>query len=241
MNSHAMADPGRTEIERIRAEYARRRDCVPPGFYSWCREENLFFVAGASRQCLRMLAKHGKVPFGEVTAADIGCGTGEWLLEFIQWGARPENLCGIDLLEERVALARQRLPSACLVCGDARRLPWPDHSFDIVSQFMMFSSILDVAVRRTIAAEMLRVLRPGGSILWYDCRRANPFGSGIRAIRRKAIAALFPGCSVASRSVTLAPPLARRIVPLSWTLASLLETVPLLRTHLVAWIAKPCD
>jgi hypothetical protein len=40
------------------------------------------------------------------------------------------------------------------------------------------------------------------------------------------------------RPVTLAPPLARLLAPNSWTLATFLEAIPLLRTHLMAVLIK---
>jgi hypothetical protein len=62
--------------------------------------------------------------------ADIGCGVGTWLLTFLQWGARPENLHGIDLDENRIARARSKLVRSDLRVGDACVLPWPAASFN---------------------------------------------------------------------------------------------------------------
>ena len=76
-----------------------------------------------------------------------------------QWGAVAANLYGIDLIAGRIAYARERLPGADLRWGDARHLPWRDGSFDLVTQFTVFSSILDTQVQAEVAAEMLRVLR----------------------------------------------------------------------------------
>ena len=55
-----------------------------------------------------------------------------------------------------------------------RRLDFRTDSFDFVFQSTVFTSILDSEVRKEVAGEMLRVLKPGGVILWYDFHVNNP-------------------------------------------------------------------
>jgi len=147
-------------------------------------------------------------------------------------------IAGIDLSEERISLAAKRLPEADIQAGDAQALPWRSASFDIVTQFTVFTSILDDSVRMRIALEMLRVLNPGGVILWYDFRFNNPRNPNVRGIRRQEIRQLFKGCDIDFRSLTLLPPLARAVVSRSWLAAELLETLPILRSHYLALIRK---
>ena len=86
---------------------------------------------------------------------------------------------------------------------------------------------------------MWRVVKPGGVILWFDFRINNPRNKNVRGISSKEIYSLFPDCSIRRlRRVTLAPPLARRIVPVSWIAASCLEKIPFLRTHYLGIIRK---
>jgi ubiquinone/menaquinone biosynthesis C-methylase UbiE len=176
-------------------------------------------------------------PLENRSVADIGCGSGRWLLEFAQWEA--SGLHGIELDPGRLQRAKERLPSADLQTGDARHLPWADNSFDLVSHFTVFSSILNDSVRKQIAAEMLRVAKPGGVVLWYDFRVNNPRNPNVRGVTAREIRELFPGCDIRLRSVTLAPPLARAVVPVSWIAALLLEKLPFLRTHYLGIIRKP--
>ncbi len=225
------------EIERIREEYQARDRTIPPDFYAWHRAEIQYWQAGTARVCARLLHNSGAFPLTESSIADIGCGNGQWLLEFLQWGAVAANLHGIDLLGERIACARQRLPGVDLRCGDARKLPWRDGSIDLVTQFTVFSSILDTQVRNEVAAEMLRVLRPGGRILWYDCRYSNPRRAAVRGLSRDDIRKLFPSCSIQFAATTLAPPLSRTIARRSWALAAALESLRFTCTHLAAVIA----
>ena len=225
---------GSSEVARIRAEYARRSREIPPDFYSWARDVNLFFHCQIARTTIRSLQASGMYPLQGCSVLDVGCGGGTWLLEFAQWGA--EKLHGLDLDPTRLETAHRVLPGADLRCGDAQTLPWRDQSFDLVSHFTMFTSILDAGVKRAVAQEMLRVLKPGGLILWYDFRVNNPANHNVRGIGASEIRSLFPGCDVKLKRAMLAPPLARRIVPLTWIGALLLEKIPWLRTHYVAVI-----
>jgi len=161
---------------------------------------------------------------------DIGCGDGRMLREFLQWGARPENLAGIELRPEPVNYALTLNPNLDIRCGSATELSWPDKSFDLVSQHTVFSSILDWEMKKTIASEMTRVVRNTGLILWYDFW-LNPTNPQTRGIRPAEIKRLFPNCRYEFHRITLAPPIARRIVPISWMLAYGLERLTIFNTH----------
>lgn len=224
------------ESVRIREEYEARAATIPVDFYAWHRAEIQYWQAGVARVCARLLREGGAFPLAEAAIADVGCGNGQWLLEFLQWGARAGKLHGIDLLGERVAYAEARLPGVDLRCGDARFLPWQDGSFDLVTQFTVFSSILDEGVRAAVAAEMRRVLRPGGRIFWYDCRYSNPARQAVRGCNREDIRRLFPACSIRFAATTLAPALGRMVARRSWTVAAALEGLGFLNTHLAALI-----
>jgi SAM-dependent methyltransferase len=224
------------EIARIRAEYERRRREIPADFYSWSRDVNFFYHSQIARASIRALREAGRYPLNGCKVLDAGCGSGAWLLEFAQWGA--DQLHGLDLDPGRLDIAARMLPGADLRCGDARALPWPDECFDLVSQFTMFTSILDADVKRSVAGEMLRVLKRDGMMLWYDFRINNPANRNVRGIEAAEIRSLFPGCDVTLKRTTLAPPIARRIVPVTWIGALLLEQIPWLRTHYVAVIRR---
>lgn len=93
---------------------------------------------------------------------DVGCGTGVVALTAARTGAK---VTGLDLTPELVARARENVALSGLEVelheGDAEALPFPDGTFDVVvSQFgHMFAPRPEVVVR-----EMVRVLRPGGTI-----------------------------------------------------------------------------
>ncbi len=226
------------DLARITTEY-QRRDCeIPLDFYSWAKPANLLMHQQTLRSCIGMLRRASLFPLDGLRVADIGCGAGTWLLEFVQWGADPNMLAGIDLMPGRLDRARQRIPQSDLRVGSASELPWPDEHFDLVSQFLVFTSILDQSRRQAVANEMVRVLKSGGSILWFDFRVDNPNNPEVKALRRKEIKALFPGCSVELAPALLAPPLSRLLAARSWALAEALHVLPFLRTHYVGLIRK---
>lgn len=170
---------------------------------------------------------------------EVGCGSGVWIRDLIRWGAPPNNITGVELLPERAAMAQRLSPDGvCVHCGDARVLGFPDQTFDLVIQSTVFTSILDPNSQLQLASEMLRVLKPNGVILWYDFYRNNPWNADVRGVTRQDIHALFPGCRIRLRGITLMPPLVRMIAPVSWIACQLLSLIPLLRTHYLGTVKK---
>jgi SAM-dependent methyltransferase len=93
---------------------------------------------------------------------DVACGTGVVAITAARLGAR---VTGLDLTPELLAHARENASVAGVEVewheGDVEQLPFGDAAFDVVlSQFgHIFAPRPEVA-----AAEMLRVLKPGGTI-----------------------------------------------------------------------------
>lgn len=93
---------------------------------------------------------------------DVACGTGVVAVTCAMRGAR---VTGLDLTPELIVAARESAEIARVKVdfheGDAEQLPFPDAEFDVVlSQFgHIFAPRPEVAT-----AEMLRVLKPGGTI-----------------------------------------------------------------------------
>jgi ubiquinone/menaquinone biosynthesis C-methylase UbiE len=227
-----------SDTVRISREYERRARELPSDFYAWSRPANLLFHQQASRACIRLLHRASVFPLRGKRIADVGCGEGTWMLEFMQWGADSQALCGIDLNAERLARARSRIPQADLRTGNGSELPWPDESFDLVSQFTVFTSILDPELKHAIAREMVRILKPGGAILWFDFRFNNPRNDQVRGVSAREIRSLFTGCEVELVPALLAPPIGRLTAGWAWPLAELLHTLPPLRTHYAGLIRK---
>jgi ubiquinone/menaquinone biosynthesis C-methylase UbiE len=176
------------EENRIREVYNRRA--------AQAQENNLeatrFAVQNCSAAVRSLLKEWGMTDLSDKKVLDVGCGHGTWLRRYNEWGAMRSNLCGLDLMPDRIERARLGLgPDFNLVIASAGRLPYPKETFHLVSQFTMFSSVLDSAMRQMIASEMIRVLKPAGLIIWYDLRMNNPGNPDVRGINRKEIERLF--------------------------------------------------
>ena len=227
------------EVARIRAAYFRRGHTVPEGRYSIFKEENLLARPELERRIIRSLRRFGQVELKNNKILDVGCGSGFWLRQLIQWGARPENLFGIDLLQERIEKGRELCPrGTVLQCGDASKLEFEDNTFNLVLQFTVFTSILDPIMKKNVAREMSRVLKPGGIILWYDYFVSNPKNPDVQGVTRKEISSLFPGLSILLKRITLAPPIGRTIGPISPSLYCLLSAIKPLCTHYLGLLKK---
>jgi len=229
------------ERERIVSEMHRRAAQIPEGFYALDRPANRFIYQRYVAAARRLLAKARLGPPGHLKVLEVGCGDAQWLVEVRSWGARPAHLHGIDLDTAHIDRARMRLPDVDLRVGDASELPWGDEEFDMVIQSTMFTSILSPDMRLAVAREMVRVLKPRGVVLWYDFVYDNPRNGNVRGIGTGEIRKLFPGLAMTCRRVTLAPPLVRLIVPVSRRAVRLLDSIPLLRTHVVATLRRQPD
>jgi len=227
-----------TERQRIQADYRRRARETNSDVYSPWQPAQIFLKTVRKAVAAEMLNAALVFPRAGDRCLEVGCGTGGWLADLISWGVREPDLHGIDIDALRLSRAKEILPAADLRVGDAARLPWDNDRFNFVISSTLFTSVLDLGVRCLIASEIVRVLAPGGALLWYDFAFNNPKNPHVRGISRSEVRKLFPPLTGKIRSVTLAPPLARLIVPHSWTLASLLEAVPFLRTHLLAILIK---
>lgn len=142
---------------------------------------------------------------GDERALDAGCGRGLVAIELARrlpdgqvvgidaWRGRDQSgngrvaaelnvqMCG---LTERIAVAD----------GDVRRLRFDDDSFDVVTASLLLG-MLDPADRATALAELIRVLRPGGTLVVLDVGGAVPDDAALRTasldgIRRRKVPAL---------------------------------------------------
>ena len=229
--------PTPDEPQAIAERYARRH---VGDRYNPLRPEVLHARQERERALAALLARHLQRPLAELDVLEVGCGGGDNLLELIRLGCDPARLFGNELLPERAAAARLRLPASVAVHeGDALQMPLPDASFDLVLQYTVFSSILDDAFQARLADRLWQWLRPGGAVVWYDFTVDNPRNPDVRGVPLARVRALFPQARSDARRITLAPPIARRVARLHPQACNLLNTLPLLRTHRLAWIAKP--
>lgn len=101
---------------------------------------------------------------------DLACGTGALLGRFA--ALRPDlDLLGLDIDPAMIARAGERSRRAGarvkLITANADRVPLPDASLDAVVSVLAFHH-LPPPIKRGAAAEIRRLLKPGGSVLIAD-------------------------------------------------------------------------
>lgn len=98
---------------------------------------------------------------------EIGPGPGattEWLRH------RVETLVAVEIEAAAASRLRDRFANTNVevVDGDATALPFEDESFDSAGSFTMLHHVPTTALQNRIFAEVLRVLRPGGTLIASD-------------------------------------------------------------------------
>lgn len=227
------------ELRAVAARYARRTDNAR---YSILNPEVILSTQECQREMLFMFRSacgFTAESMRQIRVVDVGCGFGGHLLNFLRFGVSPENLFGIELLPDRVAYARTRVPSAVVIHeGDASTADLPPASQDVVFQSVVFSSLLSDSFQEQLAERMWSWLRPGGGVLWYDFIYNNPNNADVRGVPLKRVRELFPNGEISTRRVTLAPPISRRVCRLHPAAYHLFNMIPWLRSHLLCWIQK---
>ena len=105
---------------------------------------------------------------------DVASGTGRFLRDVKQNYPRLD-VSALDLSQHYLDAARRALASfraVDFVHANAEHMPFDDDSFDIVSCIYLFHE-LPTQVRHRVAAQMARVLKPGGLLVFMDSLQLN--------------------------------------------------------------------
>jgi ubiquinone/menaquinone biosynthesis C-methylase UbiE len=126
---------------------------------------------------------------------DVATGTGGLLGVLARRSPRPAEVVGIDSSASMLAVAAAKgLPVGWrLLPADARRLPFPDGRFDVVTVCYLLHLLGREARTRTIA-EIARVLRPTGRVVTVtvESRRPAARAALTRLPRRSGLRPLDP-------------------------------------------------
>jgi ubiquinone/menaquinone biosynthesis C-methylase UbiE len=138
-------------------------DQIAPGWYNF-RHHTIF------RTELEALARQwqkGKL-------LNIGCGHGADFLPF----AKGFELCGVDFSSKMLEMAQRYAAKynfkVNLAQADARRLPYPDSSFDWAIAVATYHHIKDAEERLEAMQELYRVLKKGGEAFITVWNHAQP-------------------------------------------------------------------
>jgi len=121
-------------------------------------EGSHWWYRGMRRNTLALLQQF-LAPGRTYSILDAGCGTGGTTEDLMRFGV----VTGIDFSADALGYAASR-GLRRLVCGSVERLPFADHTFDLVTSFDVIYH-WGVADERAALAEFRRVLRPGGLAL----------------------------------------------------------------------------
>jgi SAM-dependent methyltransferase len=224
------------EPQAVAQRYAKRTQAHR---YSLLKADVWQTVQERQRAMLRLFSQLGYLELESRCVLEVGCGNGSNLLELLRLGFASHHLRGIELLPERAELARAQLPAATVIHqGDALQCQVPAGSQDIVLVSTVFSSLLDDDFQQQLAQTMWRWVKPGGGVLWYDFTVNNPRNPDVRGVPVARVSALFPHGKLQTQRLTLAPPIARRVSAIAPSLYTVFNSMPWLRTHMLAWIGK---
>jgi SAM-dependent methyltransferase len=161
-------DPGGHETQL--AAPAVAADLYDQSYYlEWCAGYPEWAASGGAEASALYAGSLEKAGFraGEVVV-DLGCGRGELLAEAVDRGA--PRAIGVEYSEAALALARTTLHKrgvegrAEVLHADARAIPVPDGTADLVTMLDVVEHLTPEELDRTLA-EVLRITRPGGRVL----------------------------------------------------------------------------
>jgi arsenite methyltransferase len=130
---------------------------------------------------------------GDEQVLDVGCGRGLMLV-----GAAKRltsgKAVGVDIWQAvdqsdntpEAALENARREGVAdrieVATGDARSLPFPDQSFDIVVSHWVIHNLPSESERDRALEEIERVLRPGGQLILADIENRDRYAAKLRAL-----------------------------------------------------------
>lgn len=128
-----------------------------------------FFTALKVAELLRVVERHVGDP-SELTALDVGCGSGETDRELVDSFAQ---LHGVDVSPGMVAAASRANPGVRYQHYDGRTLPFDDGAFDLVFAISVLHHVPPPSWGRFVS-ELRRVVRPTGLVVAIEHNPLNP-------------------------------------------------------------------
>ena len=132
---------------------------------------------------------------GQSRLLEIGCGTGDFLVEATSRGF---DVTGIEISPSSSETATKRLDNGRVICGTLDSVNLPAASFDVIANSDVVEHVRDPAA---FAREAFRLLKPGGVMLvvtpsldswsrkllrrwWMEYKTEHLFYFGVRSLSR---------------------------------------------------------
>ncbi len=140
---------------------------------------------------------------GDEQVLDVGCGHGMMLLAAAKQLTSGRAL-GIDIWSQvdqadnssAATLANAALENVAdrvqVEDADARHLPFPDNSFDVVVSSFVIHNLSQPADRERVIREIARVLKPGGQLAIADIRHTAQYQRTLRSLGWTSLERWFP-------------------------------------------------
>jgi ubiquinone/menaquinone biosynthesis C-methylase UbiE len=122
---------------------------------------------------------------------DVGCGSGSGWYQLFRLGVCPQKTVGVDIQFDRLARLPHLYPQCAAINADGNTMPFANGSFDLVFESTMFATLPDESMRVGIAAEMVRVCKPGGHLLLIDWRTKKFWDPTYKALTKSELRRLF--------------------------------------------------
>jgi SAM-dependent methyltransferase len=118
------------------------------------------YDSGDAAASITMIEMSGLVTQGK-RLLELGCGDGTIAQYLYDQG---HNIAASDLALPALLAVQQRCPGLKVFCATGTRLPYDDHTLDIVMSFDVVEHLPDIDAH---FAEVWRVLKPGGVYLFH--------------------------------------------------------------------------
>src|SRR5689334_10481336 len=125
---------------------------------AWIRQVDTFDFAREVLLDDAMIRMCGELQGAHVL--DVGCGEGRFCRMLRDRGAKT---VGLDPTEALLAVAKERDPEGTYVRGVGEAMPFENASFDVVVSYL---TLLDIPAYRAAINECVRVLKPGGRLVY---------------------------------------------------------------------------
>lgn len=139
---------------------------MPPSNLAALRGEPSYVWRAGQERRMQMIATHTQLTDAAVLID--GCGVGMYASQICR--RYSFNVEAFDIEAERVKIAQGDTPHAVVAAAEA--IPYPANYFDTILSHEVIEHVTD---DRLTAAEMVRVVKPGGRIIIFCPNRWYPF------------------------------------------------------------------